>query len=222
MKNRFFNRILSLVLVIASLVSSLAVFSFADDTAADTTQKTGEVELLYMRNYEEGWDFDNGFGSVTQLQGQKVSIDYEETENGDYNYFMRVEGATKAGNAYFDFDFGTSIAKAEQSGTVFEMRIKADDYVDSFGEIFSYVSGSGSIHNLLYVQKDKLMFNKADPVEIGTLGDRWLNVAVAFDWTTEQRTMTVYYGELDEATRTYQYQSTYVDDYTSSDRKSVV
>ena len=89
MKNRFFNRILSLVLVIASLVSTLAVFSFADDTAADTTQKTGEVELLYLRNYEEGWDFDNGFGSVTQLQGQKVSIDYEETENGDYNYLDR-------------------------------------------------------------------------------------------------------------------------------------
>jgi hypothetical protein len=220
MKNRFFNRILSLVLVLASLVSSFAIFSFAEgETTGNETAKSGEIELLYYRNYEEGWDFDNGFAAITALQDQKVSVDYEETENGDYNYFMRFEGSRVASAAYLDFDFGTSIAKEEQFGTVFEMRIKADDYAKNFGDIFTYISGSGSSHNLLYIQGDKLMCNKADPVEIGVVGDKWLNVAIAFDWTTEKRTMTVYYGELDEATRTYQYQYTSTEDYTSSAQK---
>ena len=90
MKNKF-NRILSLILVIASLVSSFAIFVSADDDAnAENVGKTGEIELLYNRDYEEGWDFDNGF-TITQLQHHKASIDYEETENGDYNYFMRFE-----------------------------------------------------------------------------------------------------------------------------------
>ena len=221
MKNKF-NRILSLVLVIASLVSSFAIFASADDDApAGNVGKTGELEILYNRNYQEGWDYDNGF-TTTQIQKHKVSIDYEETENGDYNYFMRFESAMVGTSGTISFDFGTSVAKEDKFGTVIEMRIKADDYFYDFGEIFSYSNGAGGAHNqILYIAGDKLMFNSLAPVEIGTVGDEWINVAISMDWTLSERNITVHYGELNTSTRTYQYQSTYTEPYTAAAQKGV-
>ncbi len=218
------KRILALILVLASLVSSFAIFASADsdgESATDEEVKTGDIEILYNRNYEEGWDFDNGFNTV-QLQTHKVSIDYEETENADYNYFMRLESTIKSTRGSLSFSFGTSLAKEEDFGTVIELRIKADDYIENFGEILSYSNASGvSTSSVLYVTGDKLMFNSLSPVEIGTIGDEWLNVALSFDWTVDEKNITVHYGDLDEETRTYQYSSTFTGTYNSSADKGV-
>lgn len=216
-------KLLSLILVIASLVSSFAVFTFAEDDEVEDTDSSTTV--IYNRGFSEGWDYDNGFSKINiGSSGHTVSIDKEELQNGTYNYFMRMETALMA-EGYLELQFNASdVAKEDQFGTVVEMRLKADDYAYNYGQILALQNPKYTFYqNLLYVEGDKIIFNqKSEPVVIGTLSDEWINVAIGFDWTTDVRTMTVYYGDFDEATHTYSESHTYVTPYVDATEKGIL
>ncbi len=221
-----FNRILSFILIIASFVSTFTIFSFTAGAAEDGMAT--ELEVIYNRNYEEGWDFYNGFGASPESVGKNhdISIDSEILPNGDYNYFMRCEtGPNGTADALLTTDFGAAIAKEDQFGTVFEMRLKFDDYAKDFGQVFYHQYGGMTIkNNTLYIKGNKLYFNYSnkEPFEVCTLTDEWMNLAIAFDWTKDDMTMTLYYGEFDEATHTYSQQYTFVEPYTKPGDKGIL
>ena len=101
MKKRF-NRIISAILVLASLLSLFAVFAAADDTVVTDAQNdetaeepvdVSQLEIVYNRNFEEGWEYNNGFSKITN---HKAYVDFEETATYKYNYFWRIEASTSA------------------------------------------------------------------------------------------------------------------------------
>ena len=55
MKNRL-NRVLSFLLIVATLASFLGIFASASEV--DTS-----VKMFHNRTYNEGWDYSNGMGS---------------------------------------------------------------------------------------------------------------------------------------------------------------
>ena len=134
MKKKF-NKIISAILLIASLISVLSVFASAseapiDEDQTEDSENTGidlsQLELLYNRTYEDGWDYTNGFSNFVNSSKEKVHksyIDYEETVTSKYNYFWRIE-ATDSTSASTT---ALSVTELRTSGTVVQFKIKADD-----------------------------------------------------------------------------------------------
>lgn len=154
MKSKFL-RIISLILVLASLVSMFGVFAYADSSAVGTsdgddpnvpeeTDPIAEVlkefpnfELQYQRNFEEGWAFNNGLSWTNR--GSSVEIDHELTADYDYNYFMRFTTGSSE-HTYLELNFNNT----KDTGAVIEFDLMSDDYCH-FPNLFQFATpGSGT------------------------------------------------------------------------------
>lgn len=147
MKKRF-TKIISSLLILAFLVSALAIFASADATeGADNTAEN--ITILYNRSYDDGWNANNGFTGT--LKENVATIEYEETANFDYNYYTRLE-ATNTNDAYFELKHGNNRANFGES--ILEMDLKLDD-VNNIGTI-GYMRASNNRYSLLAIVDNAL------------------------------------------------------------------
>ena len=189
MKNKL-SRIISSVLIVAFLVSCLAVFVYADDSTAGTDDTTDnaitekDITLLVNRTYDEGWNALNGF--TANLKGHKTSIEYEETKNFDYNYYTRIESVTSE-EGYIEMKYGGN--SATYGNTMLEVDLKIDDATD-IGKI-AYMRASNLVYSLMAIKGNSLYLlapgdhavDDADTVQsylVGSLGEDWVHVAMAY------------------------------------------
>ncbi len=229
MKNRFM-RILSLILILASLVSVFAVFASAE-TSEDGAVEGGEedaFQLLYNRTYDEGWDIENG--AKWQDLGSYATIESETTPAYTNNYFWRFEVGSSS-NSYLQLEFDNN----DKIGSVFEFDIKSDDYCNINGLMhFGTVGGSSAARknwNIISVKDNMLYFfdqgtgalDKDGSLDDSTeklysepafkLTDEWMHIAFVFDYTYDHDPedgepettffrMHIYYGVAEEYRKT--------------------
>ncbi len=226
MKNRFI-RFVSSVLIIAFLISCFAVLSYADtsdvgESSAESDASLGGITLLINRTFGEGWGCDNGFNLSDG--GHKFSVEYEQTEDYDYNYYTRVEG-TSQDEGYMELSYGAN--GANYGYTIMEFDVKTDDSTNIGDIVYTHRKESGSINyryplasiknNNLYlvgagtvsvsgVTNNKNMNGTASSPSylVGGTDDEWIHVA--FVTTVNQRVCptcgtvsTVAAGTLDSA-----------------------
>ena len=203
--NKMFSKVLSAILILATLLSICSVLAFAaedgsgDTTTNDTPVDLSQIDLIYNRNFEEGWDYNNGFSAIS---AHKAYIDYEETATYKYNYFWRVEATDTASAAASTLEIGA----IRESGTVVQFKIKADDSC-SLGRIMYMTTPGKKTVSLLYISGRTLYaFQSGAPAyKIGELTNDWLTVKLVFDWDAS-RTLAdgttdtlfkcrVYYGD---------------------------
>lgn len=209
------NRIISAILVLASLLSVFAVFTFAsagtpaaqdnenenEGGAADTPAfDPTSIDIIFNRTFDEGWDYTNGF---SKMSNHTPYIDYEETVTRKYNYFWRIEASASqaAGTTQIEM-----IDALRESGTVISLKIKADDACD-IGKIMGIKTALGSTINLLYISGKTLYAYQSGAAlyKLGELSNDWLSVTMVFDWDAVKEnkdgTVTsifksrVYYGD---------------------------
>lgn len=185
MKNKFL-RLISLLLTIASLVSMLTVFAWAEEgegaePGADENAETiNDVTLIYERDFEEGWDVDNGL-AVTK-NGHNIFVDYEECSDYSYNYFMRLESGGVVAGATAVLNFQTRVAQADC--TVVTFRIKLDDACN-FGSLVKIQTGGKTDREILLMNPDKSIhaFSAESTNKVGSLADNeWVTLTYVFDW----------------------------------------
>ncbi len=190
------SKIIALLLTVASLVSMLTVFAWADEFEDDyegeedlgdpglTPDFNVNEDWLYYRTFEEGWNAANGVTTDNINGNHKAYIDYEESANGSYNYFTRFEYQNYSGTTapYFYYNFGSRV-KLSGGYTVIGMSIKADDACE-VGTILYAELGSKTKQNLLIVQDSKLYaFDTAAEHYVGSLADGdWCDVDIVMDW----------------------------------------
>ena len=175
-----FNKLISLLLVIAFLVPALTVFAWAEDGDGETA--TVDVDVLYNRNYEDGWDALNGF--TPNLAAHSATIDFEESSDYKYNYFTRfTHGASSNGGLQLSFGADT-ITKGQ---TVIEFDIKADD-VCNLGKIMYMQTAAGKTINLASISGNALMICGKT---VAAITDEWVSVTMLFNWDTEEFNLTV-------------------------------
>lgn len=230
------SKIIALLLTVASLVSMLTVFAWADETEDDTTTDDGITadfnpteDWLYYRTYEDGWLPTNGvtikqgkYLEYVSESGHKAYIDYDVAASGDYNYFTRFEytDSTKTSTnsttpyAYFKYEFGSRV-KLTGGYTVIGMSIKADDACD-MGTILKIDHGSKSTHNLLLISQGKLYaFDTADSHYIASLADGdWCDFDIVMDWSDNKVFSAKIYVDGEE-------KITYTDSYTKGQDSGV-
>lgn len=200
-------RLVAMLLVLASLVSAFAVFAFAeeapdattpddgatDDTTGDDGTDSGnksdldkvkeefpDFDLLYQRSYNEGWDAFNGMDVIANNVRSAMSIDYEQTADYSYNYFMRFTTVSSQ-NDYIRITLNSN----RKMGTVFEFDIKSDDYANIGSMMHAATVGDGTTRtnfNLLKVSNNELyLFD--DSSKSFSLNDEWLHVVYVMDLT---------------------------------------
>lgn len=189
MKSKFIKLISSL-LILSFLVAAFSVFSFAADTEEEGGKEDDleNLSVLYNREYEEGWDYDNGF-SYKSLGNNLVYVDHEEGSLGKYNYFLRYQAASNSA-LNTRINFGTQAvthgSKATVPGTVIECSVKADD-VAKLGTIMYMTTSVGrkTVKMLdINANSELVLFNGVNggTLNIGELGNEWVNIAYIFDW----------------------------------------
>lgn len=215
MKNKF-KKIISSLLIFSFLVAAFSVFSFAgtaDEEGGSGGENTENLSVLINRGYEEGWDWSNGFDTTkTNLRNNTATTVYEEDSLGRYNYFVRYE-ATSDSNATAGINIGTSAVthgnKNNVPGTVIELSIKADD-VATLGNI-AYFRTAVAKTDLKLIDINKngelVLFNEVSGgnLNLGALGNEWVNLAFVFDWLETDLVCRVHvgYGLNSEYTEVY-------------------
>ena len=192
---RNLTRFISLILAIALLVSAFSVLSFASTGAvAENNGATAladeELELLINRPFDEGWNYSNGFGTATAGHHNYI-IEYEEDDNYDYNYFLRVESSGN-GTGYLGLNYGDY--NPEYTSTVLEMDFKADDVCNVGSPILYFTSNEVTEKNniltkfplvgisnnqLNLVPMGELTSTIKPTYTVANLGDEWVHFAIA-------------------------------------------
>ncbi len=185
MKNKF-SKIISSLLIVAFLISSLSVFAFASEDLAEGETDTSNLLVLYNRNFEEGWDIDNGM--KVSNKGHNFTIDKEETTDYSYNYFTRFEATTNS-DGYAEFNFGVDVAK--EAKTFIDISIKLDDIGD-VGKIMYAQTGSAQSIDLLSIEGGHLYAMPSNGrIDLGALSNDWTHVSLAMDWEQENFTCVI-------------------------------
>lgn len=167
MKKRI-NQLISSILVLALLISAFSVLTFAStegSSAASGAKATGtdEIELIINRQFDDGWSYINGFKSG-MLGRHKYTIEYEEDENYDYNYFCRLDSNGTA-TGYLELSYGDY--SPEYTYTTFEIDLKTDDLCN-FGSPVIYFTTTDSSDT---VQKIALAGITNNSLVLAPMGD---------------------------------------------------
>jgi len=198
MKNKFI-KVISSLLIVAFLVSLMTVFASAE-TGSGESVDVSEVDLLINRTFDEGWDYTNGFTGGSE-KNNNFYIDYEETSDYNYNYFLRME-ASNGSDGFLVFNYASYVQKT--NGTVVKMSFKADDECNvsgvegGVGRILYAYTGTKEIMSLLAIKDGYLCVytDKNDNLEpVAPLTNDWLDIAFVFDWDEDDFFFTFYYGE---------------------------
>ena len=196
MKNKI-SKIISSLLLISFLVSGFSVFAFANtEPPVIPEQDTENLKVIYNRDYQDGWDYDNGFSTrtkpyLTSASADSISIDKEADVIGNYNYFMRFKAQTKDA-VYRSIDMGVdAVSKGNLStirGTVMEFSIKADDVANVGEIIWAHTSLQTRREVLLSINNDGdlIVFPNKSKINIGKISNDWTNIAFAFDWMQKE------------------------------------
>ena len=203
MKNKF-KKIISSLLIFSFLVAAFSVFSFAETAGEGGSEgeNTENLSVLFNRGYEEGWDWSNGFNPKnTNISTNTVTVDREEDSLGKYNYFVRYE-ATSSNKATTGINFGgeavTHGNKSSVPGTVIELSVKVDD-VAALGTI-AYINTAVGKKDIKLIDINKngelVLFNQVSggTLNLGALGNEWVNLAFVFDWLETDLVCQVHVG----------------------------
>lgn len=174
-----FSRWVSMLLVLALLVSFGAVFASAEETGDEEEKEEAAITLYYKRTYDEGWDYSNG-GSAA-AKDNNYFIDYEVDATYQYNYFWRMEALNNA-DGYLQIN----LRNDKKNATVFSFDAKSDDY-PNIGQM--YYQDSASVSTTMFAIKSGSAYLMG--YEMGPVDDNWRHYCVILDWTTMKATLSV-------------------------------
>ena len=225
MKNKMM-RLIATILILASMVSMFAIFASAETSGDETTEEEEyipELEVLYNRTFDEGWDHKNGAGDGNVPTGGKpFTFDSEYKADYSFNYFLRFSVESN-NNVFLQYEFGNN----STYGSVFEFDIKTDDWTNISNFLhFGTVGGSSSARNnyqVMSIVNNQVYFAKPnspgdssanfDGTPTFTLSNSWNHVAIVFDYTydhdgnPETRELdyfqySIYYGDTETYRKT--------------------
>ena len=178
MKRRLL-KLISAVLIIASLISASGVFSYAafgDDGEIET------LELRVNRTYDEGWNYNNGV-TVSNTY-QKIEITYEENADFTYNYYTKftvLDNPPSSNDAFFAIDGGSFTT----GGFVMEFDLKVESFCNlgslAYG-LTESASATRSYITFFTIQDNTFYSNAGANFKWGELSEEWVHVALVMNF----------------------------------------
>ncbi len=175
MKNRL-TRMLSFLLIVATLCSLLGVFASA------ASEVDSSVKMLYNRKFNEGWDYTNGMGGGA---GLTPFINHEYDDNYDYNYYLEVteaETSIAGGKLSLTNSYTPTSGKTVLS---FSLKLPSDSSQDYGTVVNAVTKNSGADYTLLSIKDNQI-------TSLGTLlgtvyNDEWIDFQFVMGWDDSSR-----------------------------------
>ena len=181
--NKKIEKLLSLILVLTMLLFTFSIFASAEveEGGEEGEEQQPETELLMYRSYSEGWEIINGFSS-TAPKSHTFSLEYEEDDNFNYNYFMRF--TQEHGNSD-GFNTLATAAKAIDDGYMFlEFSIKTDDICNITNILYCRNPGATKSTYLVSTTSGgtQLALNSVASADIAN--NEWVHVVFRFQFSS--------------------------------------
>ena len=187
------TKLLSLILMLAILVSSLAIFASAETDAEGEGDEETDNQLdpivVYNRDFADGWDVNNGSSISDGTKGHNFFIDSEVTADYSNNYFVRFEAVETFGR--FDNEDGFIQLSFENQNyprtnqIYIEFDVKTDDVCDLQNVIYMRTAGgsaAGKTKTLLGIFGNMISPFGNKGTGIVSNGD-WVHVQIKYDYT---------------------------------------
>ncbi len=166
------SKSISLVLVLSFLLAIFTVFPIAEPTADEG------VKIIYNRNYEEGWNYNNGLGTDL-VYDLGVNLTYTKLSASKYNYYMNIAPASDAGG-YLTLPMG---ADTPDSGKLFlELDLMAPKNTNIGGILLIAGMGEGAERapkHIITLSGGELYLLGEN---MGAINGDWQNVSFVFDF----------------------------------------
>ncbi len=179
MKSKF-NRVLSFVLIVATLCSLLGIF-------ASGAEVDSSVKMFYNRTFNEGWDYDNGLGKAS---GLSPFINHEYDDDYNYNYYLEVtEDVTSVAGGKLSMTIPSGyLPTTGKTVLSFALKLPSDSYQD-YGTMITAKTKSGTEYNLLSVAKGQ--FTSLGSLIGSSVTDEWINFQFVMNWDDGSRVCEV-------------------------------
>ena len=181
MKNKF-NRLLSFLLIVATLCSLLGVFASAASTETDIS-----VRMFYNRSFNDGWDCANG---MSLGSGITTFVNHEYDDDFNYNYyaeFTEPEDSLTGGKNTLTIP----LANVPTSGyTVlsFALKLPAESN-QNYGLIASGKTSPGENYDFLKIVDGQVSVLDTPFGSVRT--DEWIKFQYVMSWADSSRECTV-------------------------------
>ena len=176
MKNKFI-RIISALLVLASLLSCFAVFSFAAEGSGETEETESDIHVVFNRDFDDGWDVNNGV-TISNEGKHDFTIEREEKADYSYNHFVQIKSNTDtSGHFALSYD-----QQPISGGSILEFSIKIDDYYNVGNILYLRTPGgsaAGTLLSMVGVYENKLDILGYD---VGLLNQGWVHMGFVMNF----------------------------------------
>ena len=169
--NNTFKKLISLLLVLATLLSFGTLFVYADEETEKDEES--DITLLYNRTFDEGWPTTNGMSSVAK--GNTYSIDSEVTIDFKRNYFFRFTLENNQ-DGYYQMNLS-----APSTQYILEFDLKADDYSHVGRPMYIRTTDEANF-NILHIMNNKVYaFDGTSEYFLFDIDNTWRTVTLVFD-----------------------------------------
>ena len=198
--NKKLEKLLSLILVLTMLLAAFSIFASAEGEGAEGEEDNGlvKVDLMMYRSFSEGWEITNGF-SGTAPKSHTFALEYEEDDNFNYNYFMRV--TEEHGNSDGFYTISTAAKAIDDGYMFFEFSIKTDDLCNMTNILYCKNPASDKTTYLLNAggaNGTKLTFGGVACGDIAN--NEWVHLVLRFKFSSAAGVADMVTGYIAEST----------------------
>lgn len=183
--NSLTRRILSVLLLLSLILSIFSVFIFAasDEPSGDEAQ-TGGLNVVYNRNFSEGWNYTNGLGSYS-VGRNAYSIEYVKNSPSNYNYYLKVDVLGKE-ESYLSIESGDNVITSGKQ--FFSFDVLAEEGTNVPGAVVGMTAGEGGeseyVYFLSFINGEMYALGN----KVGTADGEWHHFAFAIDYDYAKNT----------------------------------
>ena len=180
------KRLISALLTLCILLSSFAVFSFTSYADEVTEEEEDNLVVLYNRNFEEGWDYDNGM-SPSGSGKIDYRINYKSNYDFTYNYYLNFTPKDDL-NGFLALNAGAAYAKQGEKQFI-EFDVMGNEGCNVGGMIQTVSPGSGSDRFFLYLvsYKDGYLYVLDEKV-CPASSSEWVHLGFILDYSYDSPT----------------------------------
>lgn len=185
MQNKF-SRLIAFLLVVASLVSMLTVFAYAEEgDSGETEEPQDELTVVLNRTFNEGWNFTNGFSDANK--GNNYVIKEEEDPDTGYNYYIHMEALNEK-DGFLEMQYpGEAQPTSLLGGYAFlEFDIRVEDWMNVQQVLYCRAPGGvtrPSLSLLSFVNNEYKVFGQSTGVQAS---DEWYHFAYIFAFSATE------------------------------------
>ena len=176
-----FVKLTSFCIVLSLFLAMFTIFPFANDNGGEDEG----VKVIYNRNYEDGWNYSNGFVLDSQYD-LDVTLSYLRMSASWHNYFMRLSAGSDIGG-YLQLPLGDKSPDTGKLFFEFDMKANAENNIGGIIMISGKGTGADQMLNHIVSMREGVLYLLGE--NAGEVPTDWTTFNFVFDFDYAESTV---------------------------------